>query len=552
MDSSKPTLGIYGIQDYLDTEYPQQVHDHNLALINNGKVEHFLQLERISRIKRDNKLHQHLVSLARDAKWIDKDFDVVFVDNMVGRAFISSNGQIRFEAPLTKRLTKQWEDGYLWWFNRNIDSYILNHELAHIFSCLPFYGNFKENSLLIHFDGGASLSNFSAWMHRQGKIIPVEHHWELKHLTSLYNANAMTFGIINAKLKDQNTVPGKLMGYAALGVYNENIEFWLRENNWFEDIWGNRSDFFDRVKSDFNIDLKSFDQHNTFLQDIVATIQEIFMRETLMKIDDVNTLSNCKYLYYTGGCALNIHTNSALIESNLFDEIYIPPCTEDSGLGLGAAAFGEWKKDHNFQKHSPYLNNWNLANDNQVNYTKEDVAQAAQMLTSGMVVGICNGNSEAGPRALGNRSILALPTKALARRVSINVKKREWYRPIAPVMLEHNSKYYTGLKNINSLSKYMLLDFSVLPEKQAEIDGVIHANGTARIQTIFTKDDNPYLFDLLTLLEEQYNVKALINTSFNEHGKPIVHSFEDARLAAKNMELDAIIINGKPYLPGTY
>jgi carbamoyltransferase len=352
MNECKASIGIYGIQDRTDNFYPEYVHDHGIALMEQGRVLRYLQLERITRRKRDNKLHQHITELLRSEGLVDIDCDVVFVDNIIGRAFISSDGKIRFEAPLNQRLQKDWEKGRLWWVNRELDAYILPHELAHIFSCMPFYGEFQDNSLLVHFDGGASLSNFSAWIYRQGKIIPVEHHWELKHLTSLYNANALTFGIIGANIQDQNSVPGKLMGYAALGNYNEEIEFWLRQNKWFEDIWGKRSTFFQKVKDDFNLELKSFDQRNTFLQDVAATIQEIFMRETLLKLDDLNALSNCKSLYYTGGCALNIHTNSAIIESKLFDQVYIPPCAEDSGLALGAASYGEWKKGHTVQKNT--------------------------------------------------------------------------------------------------------------------------------------------------------------------------------------------------------
>lgn len=544
MDNTKPTLGIYGIQDRLDTEYPQMVHDHGLALMEHGKMINFVQLERVTRIKRDNKLHRHLPGLIRELKLVDRDLDVVFVDNMVGRAFIAQSGEIRFEAPLIKRLTKDWEEGRLWWFNREMNSYVLNHELAHVFSCLPFFGNFKENSLLIHFDGGASFSNFSAWMYRQGKIIPVEHHWELKPLTALFNANALTFGIMGANMEDQNSVPGKMMGFAALGTYNENIEFWLRQHNWFENIWGKRSAFFERAKADFQVDLKAFDQHQTFLQDVIATIQEIFMRETLLKIDDVNALSNCKNLYYTGGCALNIQTNSAIIESQLFDHVYIPPCPDDSGLAIGAAAFGEWKKEQNFSISSPYLNN-HQHTATAPEYTPDDLAQAAKLVTEGKVLGICNGSAEAGPRALGNRSIIALPTKELARKVSVEHKKREWYRPVAPVMLEKNARYFTGLPSIHQLSGFMLLDLPILQEKQGEIAGVIHANGSARIQTLFRREENPYLFDLLTLLDEQFQVKALINTSFNAMGKPIVHSCDDALQAARKMAIDAVVLNGK-------
>jgi len=544
MEQSKPTLGIYGIQDRTDTLHPQYVHDHNIALMQNGKIEDFVQLERLTRVKRDNKLHVHLPDLIRELKLVEANTDVVFVDNIVGRAFISANGQIRFEAPLNKRLTKIWEEGRLWWFNREMTGYILNHELAHIFSCLPFFGEFEENSLLIHFDGGASLSNFSAWMYRMGKIIPVEHHWELKHLTSLFNANALTFGIIGSKIQEQNSVPGKMMGYASLGNYVEDIEFWLRHNNWFENIWGKRSRFFESAKADFNIELKSFDQHNTFLQDVAATIQEVFMRETLLKIDDVNTLSNCRNLYYTGGCALNIGTNSAIIESGLFDNVYIPPCTEDSGLALGAAAFGEWMKGNNTQKHSPYINNWEIES-NEFEYTNEDIAQAAHLLSQGNVLAVCNGKGEAGPRALGNRSLLALPAKALARKVSVDHKQREWYRPVAPVMLEKNAKYFTGLEVIHHLSEFMLLDFPILKKKIEEIPGVVHANGTARIQTLFKRDHNPWLHDLLTLLDEKYNIKALINTSFNAKGEPIAHSKQDAIKSASKMGLEHVVVNGK-------
>jgi carbamoyltransferase len=263
-----------------------------------------------------------------------------------------------------------------------------------------------------------------------------------------------------------------------------------------------------------------------------------------MKIDDVNTLSNCKNLYYTGGCALNIQANSAIVESNLFENIFIPPCAEDSGLAIGAAAYGEWKKGNSFSRQNAYLNNWGVEDYN-VEYTEADLKEVAELLVSKKIIGICNHHAEIGPRALGNRSLIALPKKSLAKKVSVELKKREWYRPVAPVMLEKNTKYFTGFEKIHHLSKYMLLDFPVLEQRQNEIAGVIHSNGTARIQTLFEKSENPFLFDLLTLLENQYNIKALINTSFNIQGEPIVHTTDDAIKSGKEMGLDALILNGK-------
>ena len=244
---------------------------------------------------------------------------------------------------------------------------------------------------------------------------------------------------------------------------------------------------------------------------------------------------------------MNIHTNTSIVESHLFDKVFIPPCPDDSGLSLGAAAYLEWKKDNIVKKHVPYLNDWGVE-EYSANYSTEDLQQVALLIAEGKVIGICNGASEAGPRALGNRSLISLPTKALAYKVSVEYKQREWYRPVAPVMLEKNARYFTGQNPVHPLTRYMLLDLKIPEEKQQEIPGVIHANGTARIQTIFSKEDNPFMFDLLTLLDEQFNVKALINTSFNRRGEPIVHTEADALKAAREMDIDAVVLNGKVVL----
>jgi carbamoyltransferase len=129
--------------------------------------------------------------------------------------------------------------------------------------------------------------------------------------------------------------------------------------------------------------------------------------------------------------------------------------------------------------------------------------------------------------------------------VSEEHKKREWYRPVAPIMLEKNAKYYTGLEKIHHLSKYMLLDFKILDDKIKEITGVVHVDGTSRIQTIFDRTENPFIYDLLMELDLNFGVKAIINTSFNVKGEPIVHTVDDALRSAQNMKLDAVILNGK-------
>ena len=542
---SKPTLTIYGIKDIKNSGYPVFVHDHNISFFDKGRILKYAQLERTTRKKYDNSLDKEIYDLVKSEKLINKDFDVVFVDNVIGRAFISNNGEIRFEAPLSNDLASGLEKGKCWWYGKERDAYVLNHELAHIYSCLPFFGNFKENSLLVHFDGGASLSNFSSWVYKNNVLKKLEYHWDLKYLSSLFNANALAFAIIGAKEFDQHSVPGKLMGFASYGEYSIELENWLIKNDYFHNIWDKKSTFFKKVKKDWNIEIKSFDQHNSFLQNIAATFQYIFQRNFIKKIEALQEKTTTDYLYLSGGSALNILANTEIINKKIFKDVFIPPCTNDSGLSLGAGAFMEQMKHRKVEIHSPYLNNWNLK-DVTVNYYNEDISEIANQLIKGKVIAICNGFGESGPRALGNRSILALAnSKKLAKKVSEEHKKREWYRPVAPVMLEKNTKYYTGLDKIHHLSKFMLLDFKVLEDKIKEIEGVVHVDGTSRIQTIFIKEENPYMFDLLKELDQKHKIKALINTSFNIKGEPIVHTTEDALRSAKNMNLDGVVINGK-------
>ncbi len=544
MTPSKPTLAIYGIQDRINSDTPFYVHDHAITLMDQGKVIQHLTLERLSRKKHDNTIHEQLYDLLKAEGLLKKmDYDLVFVDNVVGRTFLSSCGRFRFEAPLSNHLSVTPEKGRCWWLDREKEAYAINHELAHLGACLPFYGPFEDNSLMIHFDGGGSLSNFSAFTFKNKELKALEHHWDLKYLSGLFNANALVFGIIGAKFKEQNSVPGKMMGLAAYGTYDEKIEEWLKQNDYFSSLWGSKKSFFEAAKRDFGQDINHLDQKHPFLHDIVATMQGIFQRELMLKLTNLQQQTGADNLYYSGGSALNIVANTEIVESQLFKNVFIPPCTEDSGLSLGAAAIFEWYKHGRVEKHSPYLNNWGLTLEAQ--WDADDIKQCAEALVEGKVVAVCNDMAEIGPRALGNRSILALAnSKKLADKVSMTHKKREWYRPVAPIMLEKNAQYFTGQASIHPLAKYMLLDFSIDDNKKAEIEGVVHVDGTSRIQTV-TKEDNAFIYGLLSYLDKCYNVKALINTSFNVRGEPIVHNVEGAMASARNMNLDAVVLNGK-------
>ena len=550
--NSKPTLAIYGIKDRHNFKYPGFTHDHNLCLMQNGNILQYLQLERFTRRKYDNRLDLFLEELIENKKIkLPDEFDFVSVNSFVGNAFISANGRIRFESAIKENLSTELEKGIGYyqneiWEGKELQAFNCSHELAHIGSCLPFFGEFRENSLLISFDGSSSVSNFSAFHFTNGKMKLLESHWDLIYISKMFNNNALNFQILGAKASEHCSVPGKLMGYASYGIYNPKIENWLKENDYFKENWKNGNAIFQSIKNTFGIRIENFDNKNQFYQNVAATFQHIFERDFIQKIQQLQKQTSSDYLYYAGGCALNIVTNTKIIETRIFKDVFIPPCCNDSGLSIGAAAFLEWKKGNKIQIKWPYLNNVGIEIPN--NKVDNDlIEQTANIILQGGIIGVCNENAEVGPRALGNRSLLALANnKEIAKKLSMEVKNREWYRPVAPIMLTEVARKVTQ-QEVHHLAKFMLLDFTIKEEFKNDLCGVIHANQTARIQTISNENDNPFIFKLLNYLHKKHNILALINTSFNTQGEPIVHTPENALVSAKQMNLQAVIINNKLY-----
>ena len=539
----KPTVAVYAIPECYPPGTIAYAHDHAIAVMQDGKLLKYLHLERKTRIKGDNRLQDQLYDLLKETGLLKEEFDLVSVDSVQGRSFITTDGKIRVEAGPVNELSSKIEDAGCWYLNNSKKAYVLNHELAHIYSNLPFYGDFKDNSLLVHFDGGASKSNFSAWYFVNNKLKPVEAHWELKYLSALFNANALTFNIIGAKFKDQHSVPGKFMGFAAYDEPDDKILMFLKRHSFFQDQWSKPSLFLKASEKAFGIKLHGYEQQNTYIQSVAATMHQYWVDTALAKMKQLKQKTGAEHLYYSGGSALNIVANSRLAESGLFNSIHIPPCTDDSGLALGAAAFLEQQKGNPIEMISPFINSWGIE-DYKVEVDSEVIETVAGLIAEGRVIGICNGYGECGPRALGNRSIITRADSGqLAQKVSCKMKQREWYRPVAPVMLAENVSHFTG-KSAHQLMKYMLYDAPVKYHKK-ELEGTTHVDGTVRIQALFQKEDNPWMYALLKVLDRKYKIKALINTSFNRRGEPIVHTEADAIHSARVMKLDGVVLNGR-------
>lgn len=265
--------------------------------------------------------------------------------------------------------------------------------------------------------------------------------------------------------------------------------------------------------------------------------------------------TGARRLCLAGGVALNSVANYKILIQTPFDEIYIVPAAGDSGTSLGAALFGYYGSGrHPWEPapapFSPYLGReyseeqYRAAiaphvDQLHVERPADLYARVAGELANGMIVGWFQGRSEVGPRALGNRSILADPRAAdMKDRINAKVKHREPFRPFAPVVPhDRQEEYFTS----GTPTPYMLLVPHVRPEKRSTIPAVTHVDGSARLQTAVPWL-NRRLCDLLTAFDQVTGVPVLLNTSFNDNEEPIVETPQDALRCFLATDMDLLVL----------
>jgi carbamoyltransferase len=537
------TLGIYAIPNPSEN-LSSEVHDHNLVVMSDGRISEMIESERITRKKHDNELHLLLEDLIDEGLLhLPDKFRVVFVDSFAGRRIHTPKGLISLEADDVKEMpvALQPASGHI--AGCEVQTFVCSHELAHIGTHLAFTGGFQENSLLVHIDGGASKSNCSVWLYRDGKIQHIYHSWELHPQAMNFSGNPFSSAILGMPESDNLSIAGKLMGYSSYGAANSELKEWLRAHNWFWSSDGSHTRFFEDAARDFHWHFDRFDTNDPFIKDIAACIQEDIEERVEDFIFSFKNKIGAKHLYYSGGVALNIRINSRLENSGRFESIHIPPCCNDTGLAIGAAALLEFLECGRVEKHGPFLNSLGLE---AYSYDPQfKISDLATRIAHGHVIGICTGNAEVGPRALGHRSLIASPcSKEVRNRVSLTMKEREWYRPVAPMVLRSEAEKLFENASSSALSRYMLGDYKVRPEARDLLPGIVHVNGMARAQVVEEGDRELALIaDLLEELRGAHGIPCVINTSFNRKGEPIVHTRNDAMTSARAMKLDALILD---------
>ena len=256
-------------------------------------------------------------------------------------------------------------------------------------------------------------------------------------------------------------------------------------------------------------------------------------------------------LCLAGGVALNCVANGRILREGPFDELFIQPAAGDAGGAIGVASYiyhtllenkRSFVMSHAFTGPGYSDNDVRTFVDlNEIPYVPLDRAEllrrVAQLIADQQVVGWFQGRMEFGPRALGNRSILADARNAENRdRVNLKIKFRESFRPFAPAILKERCKEYFEL---DAESPFMLLVAQVRPDHRV-IPSVTHVDGSARVQTV-DRESNPLFYDLIQAFDALTGVPVLINTSFNVRGEPIVNTPDDAYLCFMRTQMDALV-----------
>lgn len=262
-------------------------------------------------------------------------------------------------------------------------------------------------------------------------------------------------------------------------------------------------------------------------------------------------VTGMQYLCVSGGVGLNSVANYKILESGLYKDVFINPAASDTGIPLGAALYGLHdilKIKRNYIDIGAFLGpTYNTA---QIEAAIESSSgysivragaldRAARLLVDDKIVACHHGRSEAGPRALGNRSIFMSPLKAENKAIlNSRVKHREAFRPFAPVILEeHVSEYF----DMNRACPYMLFVPPVRSEKRIVIPAVTHIDGTGRLQTV-TPKQNPLFYALIQKFYKLTGIPIVLNTSFNDNNEPIVETPEDAIRCFMGTEIDALLL----------
>jgi carbamoyltransferase len=549
-------LGINGALGFDGNQTSSYVHGAGATLIVDGQLVGAASQERFTRRKYDGNFPDlALQSLLSRAGLTSNDVDhVAYVTNL---ALIDHAHAQRF-------LQSQFARAKL---------VTVNHHLAH--ASASFYTSGWDNSLVFTLDAAGDREHYNHYtnstlsvMTAQGTVRKLYNSYNSFNdnpdwinyfsLGDFYNdVSMMSIGLAVGQLPFRESAAGRAMGLAALGhadlVDLPNPFRVVQPTPWdLPVILVQRSHYMSLAPV--------LEQHQP--GDIMAWAQQVFEQTLEQYFQQLPDWARNSRLCLGGGCALNILANSRLARSGMFERVWINPAPNDDGLALGAALWAAQGLEQqpvtlpanlgclgaeysDAEIMHEYHTHWSQQFQHLHGPDADTVGITARLLADHRLVAWFQGRSEYGPRALGNRSILANPTRDLRQHLNHNVKYREPWRPYAAMVLEHSLDQWFDAPT--AVHHYML--FAAHTRDPRALPGVTHHDGTCRVQTV-NSEINAKATDLLSQFHALTGVPVLLNTSFNtQRGEPIVESPRDAFASCANSGVDYLVMGRHIFKP---
>jgi len=415
---------------------------------------------------------------------------------------------------------------------------IASHHQTHAASTL--YKSPFDQALIFSYDGGGDDGHFNIYFgDKKDGVIR-----QLDKIESDFGGGYLLCGSlvreVAEKSRHQLALSGKLMGLCG---YGKPIKEYVPA---FQEFFFDRD--YEKLSNWTNLNLKNIDDpwknplENWVFEgqegyDIAATAQEAFEYAIFSILDkyDPNVP-----LILTGGCALNVLVNEKV--KCLYNRpLYVPPDPHDGGLSLGHLfLYNKPTGQVNITYSGLPLIDRNKLQSYVDEYgaIKVNKKKIAELIKDGKILGLVYGDSEVGPRALGNRSIVCDPNISDMKDIlNSKVKFREWYRPFAPFCKKEEAHKWFETRDFDNF-EYM----SYAPTVKVDtLPAITHVDGTARLQVV-TEESHSHFYELLTEFGKISETNVLLNTSFNIRGYPILSSIEDALYALNNTEMDYVVI----------
>jgi carbamoyltransferase len=574
-------------------------HDAAAALLRDGQLVAAAEEERFSRIKHDFAFPANAIQFClREAKISGSDLDYVVFFEKPFRKFDRILASIFQTYPQSWKVFRESMIGWMLdklWVASTLQSELgigrekilfSGHHLSHAassFLCSPF-----QEAAILTVDGVGEWSTAACGVGRDTHI-QLTKEIEFPHsLGLLYSTFTAFLGF------EVNEGEYKVMGMAPYGTprYVDKVWKLVRQNgdgsfsldmdyfcfhhstdrmfNWrFTELFGEsrppnmpfftESTGYPRYFGERPSDYVAQCRANEHYADIAASIQRVTEDLLVGMAKGLHNETGLKKLCIAGGVALNSVANTRILRESGFEELYIQPAAGDSGGALGAAlwayhsALGKprafrmehayWGQECGAAEISSFLERESIPH-HEVRNSDELLDRVTEYLTRGKVVGWYQGRFEWGPRALGNRSILADPRNpAMKDIVNAKIKFREPYRPFAPsVTAEAVTKYFElGEAAQQYPARFMLYVTPVKAEHHATLPAVTHVDGTARVQAVF-REHNPLYYGLIERFGQATGVPVVLNTSFNLRGEPIVTTPENAYSTFSRSEMDCLVL----------